>query len=124
MTASLYTDFPYRFGADGLTARTTRADHVRDLLEQLLFTRPGERLTRPQLGVGLGDLLFGPLSEDVAATAQMLVELAIQQHLSREIAEARVVVRIDGWALLIDIAYHIIATGEAGEASLRVEGAA
>ena len=45
MTAPLYTDFPYRFGADGLTARTTRIDHVRDLLEQLLFTRPGERPT-------------------------------------------------------------------------------
>ncbi|MCW4460954.1 GPW/gp25 family protein [Sphingomonas sp. BT-65] len=124
MTAPLYTDYPYRFGADGLTARTNRADHVRDLLEQLLFTRPGERLTRPQLGVGLGDLLFGPLSEDVAATAQMLVELAIQQHLSREISEARVAVRIDGSALLIDIAYRIIATGEAGETILRAEGVA
>ncbi|WP_343519435.1 GPW/gp25 family protein [Sphingomonas sp.] len=124
MTAPLYADFPYRFGADGLTARTTRADHVRDLLEQLLFTRPGERLTRPQLGVGLGDLLFGPLNEEVAATAQMLVELAIQQHLSREISEARVAVRIDGSALLIDIAYRIVATGEAGETTLRAEGTA
>lgn len=77
MTWPLYTDFPYHFGADGLTARTFRADYVRDLLEQLLFTRPGERLTRPELGAGLADLLFGPLSDASAATAQMLVELAI-----------------------------------------------
>ncbi len=124
MTGPLYTDYPYRFGADGLTARTTRADHVRDLIEQLLFTRPGERLTRPQLGVGLPDLLFGPLSDDVAAAAQTIVQLAIQQHLSREIAESTVSVRVEQSALLIDIAYRLIATGEPGETNLRVEGAA
>lgn len=121
MTWPLYTDFPYHFGTDGLTARTSRADYVRDLLEQLLFTRPGERLTRPELGAGIADLLFGPLSDEIAATTQMLVELAIQQHLSREIAEARVRVRIDGSALLIDVAYRIVATGEPGEANLRAE---
>ncbi len=121
MTWPLYTDFPYHFGTDGLTGRTTRADYVRDLLEQLLFTRPGERLTRPELGAGLADLLFGPLSDEVAATAQMLVELAIQQHLSREISEARVAVRVDGSALLIDVTYRIVATGEPGEANLRAE---
>ena len=121
MTWPLYTDFPYHFGTDGLTARTIRADYVRDLLEQLLFTRPGERLTRPELGAGIADLLFGPLSDEIAATTQMLVELAIQQHLSREIAEARVRVRIDGSALLIDVTYRIVATGEPGEANLRAE---
>lgn len=121
MTWPLYTDFPYNFGTDGLTARTFRADYVRDLLEQLLFTRPGERLTRPELGAGIADLLFGPLTDEIAATAQMLVELAIQQHLSREIAEARVRIRIDGSALLIDVSYRIVATGEPGEAYLRAE---
>lgn len=121
MTGPLYTDFPYHFGTDGLTARTDRAGYVRDLLEQLLFTRPGERLTRPELGAGIADLLFGPLSDEIAATAQMLVELAIQQHLSREIAEARVRVRIEGSALRIDVSYRIVATGEPGEASLLAE---
>jgi phage baseplate assembly protein W len=121
MTGPLYTDFPYRIGTDGLTARTVRRDYVRDLLEQLLLTRPGERLTRPELGAGIADLLFGPLSDEIAATAQMLVELAIQQHLSREIAEARVRVRVDGSALLIDVTYRIVATGEPGEANLRAE---
>ncbi len=121
MNWPLYADFPYHFGTDGLTARTARADYVRDLLEQLLFTRPGERLTRPELGAGVAELLFGPLSEEVAGTAQMLVELAIQQHLSREIAEAKVRVRVDGSALLVDVSYRIVATGEAGEASLRAE---
>ena len=86
MIGPLYTDYPYRFGADGLTARTTRIDHVRDLLEQLLFTRPGERLTRPQLGVGLSDLLFGPLSDDVAAAAQVAAVLDHAEPSSRRLA--------------------------------------
>lgn len=124
MSWSLYPDHPYRFASDGLTARTTRAGYVRDLLEQLLLTRQGERLTRPELGAGIGDLLFGPLSPEVAAAAQMLVELAIQQHLSREIAEARVNVTIQGSALLVDVKYTIIATGEPGEATIPVEAAA
>lgn len=121
MTWPLYTDYPYHFGTDGLTARTGRADYVRDLLEQLLFTRPGERLTRPQFGAGLRDLLFAPLTQDIAATTQMVVELAIHQHLSQEISEAQVAVRIDGSALLIDVRYTVIATGEPGEANLRAE---
>ena len=61
------------------------------------------------------------LNEEIAATTQMLVELAIQQHLSREVSDARVRVRIDGSALLIDVTYTIVATGEAGEANLRAE---
>lgn len=121
MTAPLITDFPYRFGSDGLTARTTPNDHIRDLLEQLLFTRQGERLTRPQLGVGLADLLFGPLSETVATTAQMLIEVAIQQYLANEISEAVVAVRSDGSALLIDVTYRLIPSGIPGAASLRAE---
>jgi phage baseplate assembly protein W len=124
MIAPLYTDFPYRFGADGLTARTSRADHVRDLLEQLLFTRPGERLTQPQLGAGVQDLLFGPLSEDVAGAAQALIELAIHQHLSREIADSAVEVRVVASALLITVRYSLIATGEPGEFARRLEGGA
>lgn len=124
MSAPLYTDYPYRFASDGITARAGRAAYVRNLLEQLLFTRPGERLTRPELGAGIADLLFGPLNDEIAATARMLVEVAIQQHLSREIAEAAVRVRVDGSALLIDLAYRIVATGEAGEASLRAEAMA
>jgi phage baseplate assembly protein W len=124
MNWPLYTDYPYHFASDGLTARTTRADHVRDLLEQLLLTRPGERLTRPELGAGIADMLFGPLSPEVAATAQMLVELAIEMHLSQEIAEAMVNVRIEESALLVDIKYRIVATGEPGETTIAVVGAA
>ncbi len=38
---TMYIDFPYHIGANGRTADTTYPDHVRDMIEQLLFTRPG-----------------------------------------------------------------------------------
>ena len=118
---TIYTDFPYRFSADGTTARTSYPDHVRDLLKQLVFTRPGERLTRPQFGCGLGDLLFGPLSPEIASAVKMTIEIAIQQHMVSEIADAEISVLIDGSALLITISYQLIVTGEEGHASMRAE---
>jgi uncharacterized protein len=74
-------DFPYRFDALGRTASTLREDHVRDLVEQVLMTAPGERVMRPDFGSGLLGLVFEPNSTVLAATTQMLVQAALQQHL-------------------------------------------
>ncbi len=51
-------DFPYRISATGRSATTGDADHVRDLIEQVLFTAPGERVMRPDFGSGLLALVF------------------------------------------------------------------
>jgi phage baseplate assembly protein W len=40
-------DFPFRIDGRGRSARTSRDDHIRDLVEQVLFTTPGERVNRP-----------------------------------------------------------------------------
>ena len=53
--------------------RTPRHDeHVRDLIEQLLFTSPGERVMRPDFGCGLLDLVFAPNSPELASTPRAL----------------------------------------------------
>ena len=46
-------DFPYHFDGRGRTARHRREEHIRDLIEQVLFTSPGERVMRPDFGSGL-----------------------------------------------------------------------
>ena len=79
-------DFPYHFDGRGRTATTDRDDHIRDLIEQVLFTSPGERVMRPDFGAGLLALVFEPNSATLAATTQMLVQSALQQHLSHLIA--------------------------------------
>ncbi|MDS9470128.1 GPW/gp25 family protein [Paracoccus sp. MBLB3053] len=124
MTGIFHTDYPYRLASDGMTARTRYEDHVRDLIEQLLFTRPGERLVRPALGCGLADLLFAPLTPESADAARTAIDLALQRHLAQEIELRGLDVRMEGSALFIDIRYRIRATGSETSAEIVVEGLA
>jgi phage baseplate assembly protein W len=74
-------DYPLRFDGRGRTAETTPDDHLRDLIEQVLLTTPGERVNRPSFGSGVLQLVFAPNSEEVAATVQFLVQAALQEWL-------------------------------------------
>lgn len=74
-------DFPYHFDARGRTADAGVDDHIRDLIEAVLFTAPGERVNRPTFGSGLMQLVFAPNSDELAAATQFLVQGALQQWL-------------------------------------------
>jgi uncharacterized protein len=73
--------FPFRTDRRGRTAHAPYEEHVRDLIEQLLFTSPGERVMRPDFGCGLLDLAFAPNSPELAATVEMSVQGALQRWL-------------------------------------------
>jgi phage baseplate assembly protein W len=73
--------FPFRFDTRGRTAEVDDERHIRDLIEQLLFTLPGERVNRPDLGSGLMQLVFSPNSPELAAATQFQVQGALQQWL-------------------------------------------
>ena len=100
-------DFPYRFDARGRTAATTRADHIRDLIEQVLFTSPGERVMRPDFGSGLLALVFEPNSTVLAATTQMLVQGALQQYLGNLIAVEAVEVEAVDSTFRVNVRYVV-----------------
>src|SRR5262249_3718291 len=74
-------DFPFHFDSRGLTAGADDDDHIRDMIEQLLFTSPGERVNRPDFGSGLLQLVFAPNSPELAATLQFTMQAALQQWL-------------------------------------------
>ena len=74
-------DYPFHFDSRGRTAQTTDDDHIRDMIEQVLFTSPGERVNRPTFGSGLMQLVFEPNSEELITTTQYLVQSALQQWL-------------------------------------------
>jgi phage baseplate assembly protein W len=118
-----YVDFPYRFAARGRTETTTRDDHIRDLIEQVLFTAPGERVMRPDFGSGLLALVFEPNSTTLAATTQMLVQAALQQHLAGLIAVQAVDVRNDEGALRVDVRYTVLLDRSMHSASFTAPGA-
>jgi phage baseplate assembly protein W len=101
-------DYPYHFSRLGRTAVTERDDHIRDLIEQVLFTAPGERVMRPDFGAGLLALAFEPNSSVLAAATQMLVQSSLQLHLSHLIAVQAVEVVNDDAVLRINVSYVLL----------------
>lgn len=115
-------DFPYHFDGRGRTATTDAADHIRDLIEQVLFTAPGERVMRPDFGAGLLALVFEPNSSTLAATTQFLVQSGLQQHLSGLIAVNAVTVDDVDAVLQVTVRYTVLADSTAHEASFAMPG--
>jgi len=74
-------DFPFHFDQRGRSAATDDDEHIRDMIEQLIFTNPGERVNRPEFGSGLLQLLFAPNSPELAATVQFTMQAALQREL-------------------------------------------
>jgi len=55
--------FPFRLDSRGRTAGADADAHIQDLVAQVLFTAPGERVNRPAFGSGLMQLAFAPLKK-------------------------------------------------------------
>ena len=119
-----HLDFPYHIDRRGRTAETSGDDHLRDLIEQVLFTAPGERVMRPDFGCGLAQLVFEPNSVTLAATTQMLVQAALLQHLSHLIAVNDVSVEADDAALRVNVGYTVLEDGRVQRASFGLPGQA
>ncbi len=98
-------DYPFNYDHRGRTAETGHDDHIRDMIEQVLFTAPGERVNRPDFGSGVLQLLFEGNSPELAATTQYLVQAALQQWLGDLIVIQAVEVERDDAALLIRVDY-------------------
>ena len=110
-------DFPYGVDGRGRTAATGSDDHLRDLIEQVLFTAPGERVMRPDFGSGLLGLVFEPGGPELVAATQHLVQGALQQELGHLIAVESVEVAQDEGALTVAVCYVVLATQTPGSAS-------
>jgi Bacteriophage baseplate protein W len=100
-------DFPFRVDARGRTGASSEEEHVRDLVEQVLFTAPGERVNRPTFGSGLLQLVFAPNSEALAAATQLTVQAALQEWLGDVIEVRDVTVEAVDLSLTTTVAYVI-----------------
>ena len=114
----LNIDFPFQFDSRGRTATVDESGHIRDMLEQLIFTSPGERVNRPDFGSGLLQLIFAPNSPELAATVQFTLQAAIQRWLGDIIDTQNVEVESIDSTLTIEIAYLIRRTQEQQTATL------
>jgi phage baseplate assembly protein W len=100
-----YLDFPFSLDGRARTATTEENDHIRDMIEQVLFTNPGERVNRPDFGCGLKRLLFMPNSQPLATATQALVKSALQKWLENEIQVERVEVDAQDSQLIVKVTY-------------------
>ncbi|WP_406208310.1 GPW/gp25 family protein [Kitasatospora sp. NBC_01560] len=104
--------FPYRIDARGRTGEAAdHAVHVRDLVEQVLFTSPGERVNRPDFGCGLLDLVFGANGPELAAAVEMTAQAALQRWLGDLLTVESLTVRAEESTLRVSVNYRLTATG-------------
>jgi len=103
----MHVAFPFRFDHRGRTADSPDERYVRELIEAVLFTVPGERVMRPEFGCGVAQLVFGPNSPQIAGAAQMLIQGALTQWLGELIAVQDVQVQPDDSTLRIEVEYTL-----------------
>ena len=110
-------DYPFQFDSSGHTTTTDIDDHIRDMIEQFLFTNPGERVNRPDFGSGLMQLVFSPNSPELAATLQFTVQAGLQQWLGDLIEVQDLNVISEDASLRIDLVYKVRRTQEINSTS-------
>ena len=99
--------YPLHIDGRGGTAGTDQSDHIRDLIEQVLFTSPGERVNRPTFGSGLMQLVFAPNSDELATATQFLVQGALQQWLGDLIQVEAIRVEAEEATLRVAVQYVV-----------------
>ncbi|MFB2976714.1 GPW/gp25 family protein [Microseira sp. BLCC-F43] len=100
-------DYPFHFDTRGRTAQTSEDEHIRDLIEQVLFTSPGERVNRPTFGSGILQLIFAPNSDALAAATQLTVQGSLQQWLGDLIQVEAVDVQSEDSTLRVLVQYTV-----------------
>ncbi len=118
--APRFFDFPFRIGGEGGVGLTNADDHVRDLIEVVLFTSPGERVNLPEFGCGLRNLVFAGNNEVLRGTVQFIVTQNLNRWLNDVLAVEQVIVQNDEATLLIEIVYSLKRSRERQRITLRV----
>jgi phage baseplate assembly protein W len=113
----IHIDFPFHFDDRGRTALTDDNAHIRDMIEQFLFTNAGERVNRPTFGSGLLQVVFEPNSESLASTLQRTAQAGLQQYLGDLITVQVLVASTEESTLRVDVRYIVRRNGEARTAS-------
>lgn len=112
----MHVGYPFRIDGRDRTGAATDDAHIRQMIEQVLFTSPGERVNRPEFGAGLMRLVFGPNSPELATATEFTVQGALQQWLGEVIQLEGVDVQSDDSTLRVTVRYVVRRTQERQEA--------
>jgi Bacteriophage baseplate protein W len=102
--------FPYQFDGRGRTQEAALQDYLKQLVEQVLFTSPGERVNLPDFGSGLLQLPFAPNSQELAAATQFAVQGALQKWLSGYVKVQSVTASAQDAVITVTVSYTPLTT--------------
>ena len=102
--------YPFHIDPHGLLMSTGEDTHIRDLIEQVLFTAPGERVNRPGFGCALLRMVFASADTEQLAALQGLVQGSLQQWLRDLIKVERVSVDSQESTLTVFVQYVVLQT--------------
>jgi phage baseplate assembly protein W len=111
--------FPFQLGDLGTPRTSGPLQTIRQQIEQVLFTLPGERVGRPRFGCGLQRLVFGAASPEVAAAAEYVVRVNLAEFMGDLVSLDAVKVTAEDATLFVDLLYTVLATGEEAADSFR-----
>lgn len=100
-------NYPFNIDGRGRVAEASIEQHIRQLIEQVLFTAPGERVNRPDFGSNIQQLLFAPNSDELATATEFLVRGALEQWLGDVIQVEALSVNSEDAQLLVTVQYRI-----------------
>lgn len=115
----MYVDYPYNVDERGRTLATSYEDYVRDLIELILFTSPGERVNRPSFGTGLWRFVFEPNDPALAAALTTTAQASLQLWLGDLLVVQDLVIEAIDSTLLVTVQYVLRETGESVVAQVR-----
>ena len=108
----MYIAFPFQIDSLGFAAEAGYASHVEQMVEQILFTRPGERPNLPEFGCGIQAMIFGPASPKLAAAVRARIEASIQRWIPGVLQLEAVEVLQEDSTLEIHLRYMLLRSGE------------
>jgi phage baseplate assembly protein W len=107
-----YLAFPFRVGGAAQAPLTSRREqHVAEIIEQVLFTEPQERVFRPQFGAGVRALVFEPATASLAAGVRERLIASLTDALQGEVdpKSLDIAVDTDGERLFLTVGYRLAA---------------
>lgn len=105
-------DFPFHFDGRGRTASTDDNAHIRDMIEQLLFTNMGERVNHPDFGGELLRMVFELNSPERATALEFKMRGAIQRWLGEIIELRSLEITSEDSSLRVLVQYVVRSTNE------------
>lgn len=103
----MHYSFPFQIDKNGKTTTVDDETHIKQMIEQILFTSPGERVNRPDFGCGLNQLVFASNSDELVISTQFLVQGSLQKWLGEFITVESVKITNNESKLVITIQYRL-----------------